>query len=244
MTIARRLLLIGLTVAAGGGTTLIAQEGLAQSPAVARNYPVTSFDKVAAAGPNLVVVHVGGSPSVRAEGPADMLDRMEVVVEHGGLQIRPKREYRDHFDWSRLKRATFTVNAPRLTVAAQAGSGEMRVDRAEGDRFDASVAGSGSLDIAALRVRKARLSMAGSGNLTARGSAGEAEVSIAGSGTVHARGLDSRKASVSVAGSGDADLTADDTANVSIIGSGSAEIGGRAHCTVSRIGSGRARCNA
>lgn len=218
--------------------------GLAQPAATARSYRVGAFDSVAAAGPPLVIVHVGGAPAVRAEGPADALDKMEVVVEHGALEIRPRREFRDHFDWNSLRRATFTVTAPRLSAASVAGSGDMRVDRVEGDRFVASVAGSGDLDIATLRVGRANFSVAGSGNLTARGSAGRADVSVAGSGNVRTRGVATRSASISIAGSGDAELTAEDTASVSIIGSGTAEIAGRAHCTVSRIGSGQAHCNA
>jgi hypothetical protein len=228
--------MIALALAMCGGAAL-AQAGNAD-----RSYRVGAFDSIGAVGANLVVVHVGGAPSVSARGPAETLDRMEVVVEHGSLQIRPRREFRDHFDWRGLKPATYTVTLPRLTAASLAGSGDMRVDRVEGNRFDASVAGSGTLDIAALRVTKAAFSMAGSGNLAARGSATRADLSVAGSGNVKARGVTARTAAVSIAGSGNAELTAKDSVNVSIVGSGDADISGGAHCTVSRIGSGRAHC--
>src|SRR6478735_426416 len=228
-----------LAFVACGGAVLAAQPAVVQ-----RDYRVASFDKVAAADANVVLVHLGGAPSVRAEGPAETLDRMEVVVERGGLQIRPRREFSHDFDWHNLKPATYTVTLPRLTDASLAGSGEMRVDRAEGDRFSASVAGSGNLDIAALRVGQANLSMAGSGNLSARGSATRADLSIAGSGDIKAHGLSSRNAAVSIAGSGDVELTARDSVNVSIVGSGNAEISGGAHCEVTRMGSGQAHCGA
>ena len=236
--------LAGLTLAACIAALAVTQPGMAQAPATERSYRVGPFDSVGAAGASLVIVHVGGAPSVSAQGPAETLDKLEVVVEHGSLQIRPRREFRNNFNWSNLKPATFPVNAPRLTAASVAGSGDMRVDRIEGDRFAGSIAGSGNLDIAALRVAKADFSVAGSGNLTAHGSAGRADVSVAGSGNVRARGVAARTASVSIAGSGDAELTAEDTASVSIIGNGTAEIAGRARCTVSRIGSGHAHCNA
>jgi hypothetical protein len=208
-----------------------------------RTYRVGSFDKVAAAGSNLVVIRVGGPPSVSATGPADVLDRMEVVVERGELQIRPRRELRNR-SWDQMKPARFTVTAPRLSAASLAGAGEMRVDRVQGEHFAASVAGSGDLDVAEMRVARASFSVAGSGSLSARGAAGQAQVSIAGSGNVHTRGVRSRTASISIAGSGSTELTVDEAANVSIIGSGTADIGGRAHCTVTRVGSGRARCSA
>lgn len=230
-------MITALALAACGGAALAAQ-----SPAVERSYRVGSFHKVAAAGANLVIVHVGSAPSVRATGPAETLDRMEVVIERDGLQIRPRKQFSRNFDWRGLKPATYTVTLPRLTDASLAGSGNMRIDRAEGDRFAASVAGSGNLDIAALRVGRANFSMAGSGNLSARGSATRADLSVAGSGNVRARGVTSRTAAVSIAGSGTAELTTREAVDVSIVGSGDAEIGGGARCTVSRIGSGRAHC--
>ena len=230
---------MSLALAAGGGAAVLA----AQSAPVERGYRVSGFDKIAAAGANVVVVHLGGAPSVRARGPAETLDKMEVVVERGGLQIRPRREYRNRFDWGNLKPATYTVTLPHLTDAALAGSGQMRIDRAEGDRFAASVAGSGELDIGAVRVAQAKFSTAGSGNLTARGNATRADLSVAGSGSIRARGVTARTAAVSIAGSGNAELTARDTVSVSIVGSGDADIAGGAHCTVTRIGSGKARCH-
>lgn len=236
MNIFRPLMAI-LALAACGGAALAAQ-----SAAVERSYRVGAFHKVAAAGANLVIVRVGGPASVRATGPAETLDKMEVVVDREGLQIRPRKQFTRNFDWRGLKPATYTVTLPRLTDASLAGSGDMRIDRAEGDRFTASVAGSGNLDVAALRVARTNLSMAGSGNLTARGSAARADLSVAGSGIVKARGLTSRTAAVSIAGSGKAELTAREAAQVSIVGSGDAEIAGGARCSVSRIGSGHAHC--
>lgn len=234
-----RPLMAALALAACCGAALAAQ-----SAVVERSYGVGEFHRVAATGANLVIVRVGGTPSVRATGPAETLDKMEVVVDRDGLQIRPRRQFSRNFDWRGLKPATYTVTLPSLTDASLAGSGEMRIDRADGDRFAASVAGSGNLDIAALRVASANFSMAGSGNLSARGSATRADVSVAGSGTVRARGVSSHTAAVSIAGSGTAELTAQQSADVSIVGSGDAVISGRAHCRVTRIGSGRARCNA
>lgn len=233
-----RLVMVALALAACGSAALAARSAL-----VERSYRVGSFDKIVAAGLNHIVVHTGGAPSVTAYGPAETLDRMEVVIEHGGLQIRPLRKFRNGSDWRGLKPATFSVTMPRVTGATLAGSGDMRIDRAEGGKFAAVVAGSGNLDVATMRVSEANLSLAGSGNLTARGSAARASLSVAGSGNVRARGVASRTASVSIAGSGTAELTARESADVAIVGSGDALISGPANCHVTRIGSGRAHCN-
>ena len=234
-----RPMMVALALAACGSAALAAQSAL-----VERSYRVGSFDKIVAAGPNHVVVHTGGAPAVTARGPAETLDRMEVVIEHGALQIRPLRQFRNGSDWLALKPATFSVTMPRVTGATLAGSGDMRIDRAEGGKFAAVVAGSGNLDVATMRVSEANLSMAGSGSLTARGSAARASLSVAGSGNLRTRGVASRTASVSIAGSGTAELTARESADVAIVGSGDAVISGPARCHVTRIGSGRARCNA
>jgi hypothetical protein len=208
-----------------------------------RDYSVESFERVISAGPQLVLVSVGGRQSVRGEGVSATLDKLEAVVVDGALQIRPKAQYRTHFDW-RGERATFYVSLPRLDGATVAGSGDIRVDRVSGKAFAGTVAGSGNLDIAALRVGNADLTVSGSGSLTAHGSADNAQVSVAGSGSVRASGVASRTAAVAVTGSGDAQLTASGDTTVSIIGSGNADIAGTPRCTVTRMGSGHARCRA
>lgn len=222
-----------------GGVAANAQSGASSSQ---RSYQVGAFDSVTAAGPNNVVVTVGGGTSVRAEGPADILDRMEVVVEDGDLEIRPRREFRNNYRWNDSRKATFYVSAPRLNAAAIAGSGDMRIDRIVGDKFSGSIAGSGNLDVASLRVSNAHLSIAGSGDLSARGSANRSHLSIAGSGNLKVRDVASRNASVSIAGSGNVDLNAAETADISIVGSGDVDVAGTARCSVSRIGGGAVRC--
>src|ERR1700712_428260 len=57
-------------------------------PIVQRDFPVAgAFDKIALAGSPNVVVTVGAAASVRAEGDAEMLDRLEIVNENGQLRI-------------------------------------------------------------------------------------------------------------------------------------------------------------
>lgn len=228
-----------LSAAALSATIALQAAAFAQA---ARSYQVGRFESVSAAGPNNVVVTVGGAASVRAEGQAEILDRMEVVVEDGDLEIRPRREFRNNFRWGNQPRATFYVTVPALRSAAVAGSGDMKIDRVEGDRFSGAIAGSGNLEVASLRVSKANFAIAGSGDLSARGSAGESDLSIAGSGNLKLGQLSSRKASVSIAGSGNAEINAAETADVSIIGSGDVTVSGTADCSVSKMGSGSVRC--
>ncbi|MBT2135252.1 DUF2807 domain-containing protein [Croceibacterium sp. LX-88] len=235
---------MSLGAALAFGTTLgMAQEGAAvEAPAGTRSYSVGAFDEVTTVGPHRVIVTVGGGHSVYADGPAEALDRFEVLVEGDKLKIQPKEEYRQDHDWTWMAPATFYVTLPRIEAASLAGSGNMYLDRVQGDSFAGSVAGSGEIDIASMQVGEANFSVAGSGDLTARGSAGRSRVSVAGSGAVHAREMRSTTAAVSIVGSGDADLMVDNNANVSIVGSGDVDIAGTATCTVSRMGSGKVAC--
>lgn len=240
--------LLTLTLALAGlaacGGVAAAQQGSDSS----RDYGLAGFDRVSTAGPQRVVITVGPAASVRATGPLEALDLLEVDVDGGELRIGPKHDRRSHddwrdIDWDKLEPITFQVTVPRLEAASLAGSGRVEVDRVDGREFGAAVAGSGQLEVASLSVDNARFSVAGSGGLIARGRAREARVSIAGSGEVRAREVASEAAWVSIVGSGDAALTVDDDAHVSIMGSGDVDIAGPARCSVSRMGSGRVTCN-
>lgn len=207
-----------------------------------RSFEVGAFHSVELAGPHDVVVTVGGAPSVRAEGDAEAIERLDIKVEDGELSIGTRHE--GWFSGSRHGRVTIYVTAPSLDEASVAGSGNMRIDRIQGEAFEASLAGSGNLEIAAMQARSAEFSIAGSGNITAAGTAEETEVDIAGSGNARLDSLQARRASVSIAGSGDVNVQASEAVDASILGSGNVNVRGTARCSVSKMGSGEVRCGA
>lgn len=205
-----------------------------------RSFAVADFTKVELKGSDDVAVAVGAAFSVRAEGPSDQLDTLEITKD--GATLRIGRKDSNGLRWSgKGKGVTVYVTMPRIAGASLAGSGNMRVDRADGD-FDGAVAGSGDLSVGALAANSAKLSIAGSGGIAASGNARSLDIAIAGSGDVDADGLRAETASVSIAGSGNASAHVSGTANVSIMGSGDVSLSGGAKCTVSKMGSGEARC--
>lgn len=231
-------------LAAGGAALILDDDGGSAAP-IAPVAPQTRqlapFEELTSVGAQDIVVTLGEAYRIRSEGSPEALGRIEAVVEDGVLVIRPK-ERLGRFNWNRGNRTTFHVTVPRLEAISLAGSGDARVDRIEGDSFEASVAGSGELAIDAMQVERADFTIAGSGNVSASGTAREMNVSILGSGDVRARDLRSETADLSIAGSGDARLTVSDEADVSIMGSGDVAIAGTARCSVSRMGSGDVRC--
>jgi len=211
-------------------------------PVTQRAFPVGAFDSVSLGGSHTVIVKVGPAASVRAEGPAAVLDRLEIAVKDGDLHIGTKRRDGIHFGFRKHTPVTITITTPSLAAAAIGGSGDIRIDRVEGEKFSGSIGGSGDMEIAALKVSEADFSIAGSGGIRAAGSAGKASVSIAGSGDVDISGLESKVATVSVVGSGDVQAKAMESADVSIMGSGDVAMTGTAKCNVSKMGSGDVRC--
>ena len=227
-----------------GACNANAQEGNVDRTPAQRSYDLAGFSSVSVAGPHNVVVQVGPAHSVRAEGPAGVLDRLEVVVEDdGNLEVRQKKEFM-RMSWGRdMPPTTVYVTLPAIRAAAIAGSGNLQIDRVQGGDFAASIAGSGDMQVAAMQVEAADFSIAGSGDLTAAGTAAKSKISIAGSGDVKLDRLQSRTASVSIVGSGDVQARATEAADVSIMGSGNVVIGGGAQCSVSKWGSGSFRCD-
>jgi hypothetical protein len=234
------IILTGVLLLGACNMTGHAEQGGSGGEKANRSYQVGSFDRVSLAGSHNVVVTVGGAPSVRAEGPANALDRLDIRVENGALEIGTKKG-----DWhlrSDRGHVTVYVTVPSLAGAAIGGSGDMKIDRVQGKRFAASIAGSGDMDLGAVQVADMGMEIAGSGGITAKGSAGVAKISIAGSGDVDASGLESKTANVSMVGSGDVRARAMETAEISIMGSGDVVISGSAKCRISKMGSGEARC--
>ena len=205
----------------------------------ARTFQVADFTNVDLRGSDNVEVRVGAAFSVRAEGPSAELDRLKITRD--GATLRIGRVRNSGFHWSSDKVKIF-VTLPRLAEASVAGSGDMNIDKVEGASFSGNVAGSGNLAIGAVTVDQADLSVAGSGDMRVKGVAKQLSIDVAGSGDVDASGLKAQGAKVSIAGSGDVRADVTGPATVSVVGSGDVDLGAGAKCSTSKMGSGEVRC--
>jgi hypothetical protein len=210
---------------------------------IRRDFPVGAFQKIALEGSQDVVVTVGGTPSVRAEGDKAAIDRLDIRVDNGQLRIGDRSE---HGSWSwnvgHHNRVTIYVTAPALAAATLDGSGDMKIDKVAGNGFDASLGGSGDMAIGNVQAGQAHFAVTGSGGLKAAGKAQQASISLTGSGDVVAGGLEIANATVSVVGSGDVTAHVTQTADVSVMGSGDVTLSGSAKCSIHKMGSGDVRC--
>ena len=204
-----------------------------------RSYAADGFSRIDLGGGDDVDVRAGTAFSVRAEGPADALDRLRIAKDGQTLEIGRKR---NTWSFGSHPRVKVYVTLPRLAEASIAGSGTMTVDRIEGGGFVADIAGSGDLNIATLATDALEVSIAGSGSVRAGGAVERLEANIAGSGSLDAAGLRATRATVSVAGSGSARAAVSGQAKVEMMGSGNVDLGAAASCQVSKMGSGSVRC--
>lgn len=204
-----------------------------------RTYQVADFTTVSLRGSDDVDVRVGSAFSVRAEGDPEVLEYLKIEKDGDALKIG--RRNRMGFNWGDREVKVY-VTMPRITAGSVAGSGDMAIDRTEGASFTASSAGSGSIAVATLAADVVKLNIAGSGDITAGGSAKSVKANIAGSGNVDAGKLKASSADISIAGSGSVKLDVNGDAKVSIVGSGDVDVGANAKCSVSKMGSGDVRC--
>lgn len=206
-----------------------------------RGFQVGNFDKIALAGSSDVEVRTGSAVSVRAEGDKETLDRLDIRVENGALQIGLRNKSWS-FGFGHHDHVKVFVTVPNLAGASIAGSGDVRIDKVAGSRFEGSIAGSGDLGVEQLQVAEASFSIAGSGDIRVAGKAGKASFSTAGSGDMHAGGLEAGTVTVSVMGSGDVQAHATQSAEINVMGSGDVQVAGTTNCNVHKGGSGSAKC--
>ena len=228
-------------VACSYGSDYDSKPGVAGSgTGTARSFAVADFTNVDLRGSDNVDVRVGTGFSVRAEGPSAELDKLK--IEKDGDTLKVGRINGHGFHWGDHKDVTVFVTMPRIAEANIAGSGNMTVDRVDGQSFAGNTAGSGNLEVAALNVQDGKFAIAGSGNIKARGSARHLKMDVAGSGDVDAAGVKAEEANVSIAGSGAARANVTGPAKVSVMGSGDVDLGSGAKCTTSKMGSGNIHC--
>ena len=203
-----------------------------------RSFSVSGFTGVDLIGSDAIDGRPGAQFSVVADGDPAVLDLLDISV--GEDTLRVSRKPQD----GRQPRGSARIHVvmPVLHRAASRGSGSIKAMKAQGD-FSGSVAGSGTVSVAALRGGTVQLSVNGSGSVDVAGTADTLNAAVAGSGSIKAARLTAAGADVSIAGSGSLLATVKGRATVSLAGSGTAQIGGGATCTIQSRGSGKVRCS-
>ena len=219
---------LGLTAAlvlvVAGGLVLLARHAFGDGSTTGSNVhgsgvPATqsrdlpAFASVDLAGTNNVVVHVGGKQRVVVHADDNLIEHVTTDVRSGQLVIA------DSGSFTARTPMRVDVSVPTLDAAALSGDGIMTVDgvsggqftaqlpgsgvlRASGtvDRLDATLGGSGDVQLQGLTARDATVAVTGSGRLQVHATAA-LEASVSGSGAIFYAG-EPREVTRSVTGTG------------------------------------------
>lgn len=214
--------------------------------AAERRFTLSTFDKVRIDGDVAVEIVSGAAPSALAIGDPRALDALTVRVQGGTLLIRRARASQ----LTERRKQSGTPEAPPLVrLSARAvqslmlqGHGSARIDRLTGARPNATLNGSGSIDIGAVQADALALNVSGSGSLKVVGTAKSARAVMLGDGLIEATGL--RLASLDLFGEGPvrARMTVDGPARISVMGDAQIEIGGQSKCIIRQSAANAIAC--
>ena len=222
------------TVNADDNGTVVAASGAGGT----RQWAVKDFDTVGLGGAGDVEIRTGGAFGLTATGTSAALDKVRITRDGSALNIGHKKGV----SWGRDDKVRFVVTMPEIKEADIGGSGNIVINRVQGENFEGNIGGSGNLDVRSLQIDKASFNIGGSGNIAAAGTAKTLDVSIGGSGKLRVAPLTAQIATITVAGSGDIQATVTNDADITIVGVGNVTIGGGAKCKVTKMGSGTVRC--
>ena len=178
------------------------------------NRTVSGYDSVSLSGSGKLEIEQNGSESLSISADDNLMQYLTSEVKGHQLVLQVK----SGVNLSPSKPIVFKVGVKDLKEVSCAGD------------TNAVLKGIHSEDL--------KLSIAGSGDMSAEGTADRQEISIAGSGKYVGGGLKSKDTKINIAGSGDAVLAASDNLDVTIAGSGSIKYYGDPKIKQSVMGSG------
>jgi hypothetical protein len=199
---------------------------------------VSNFERISLEGMGEVIVTQGGGESLAIETDDNIMEHVKSEVEGGTLKLGLK-EGVSIINMIYPSQLIFTVGVDDLTGLTISGSGDIKAETFETQRLDASISGSGKVQISHLAADEVRAEISGSGEVDlAGGEVAEQDISISGSGKYLAGVLCSALVTVSVSGSGEATVCAVDTLDADLSGSGAINYYGRPSLSFSSSGSG------
>lgn len=164
---------------------------------------IGAFTQISFAIPGKAYVRQGNTHSVELDGPAEILNEIETVVEDNNLIIRSKDRW-FKWDWRDAKNITAHITMKNINALHVSGSGELLVmTRVKTDDLKLKVSGSGTLKVEA-DANDVTADISGSGDITLRGNMKNVRSNISGSGKINMQADVSGTASFDISGSGDA----------------------------------------
>jgi len=215
--------------------SLPAKSDAAQS--TARNYSVTSFDRIRIDGPYKVALTTNVAPFARATGSPLSLDGISVAVEGRTLVVRKGGGGWGGYDGEDRGPVTIEVGTPDLKTAWINGSGALAIDRVKGLSFDLTIQGSGNSQIDNVDVDQLKAGVSGAGSIRLAGKAARLTATIRGTSSFEGDALQVKDAVIGAEGPSVVKANVGNSAKVDAMGLASVSLSGNPACTVKAQGS-------
>jgi hypothetical protein len=225
---------VALAAALSGCDAKVTVDGMEGKKLSELDLSGTPPEKLVLAGPDHVRIVEGPRLAITVDGDPQLAEHLRFTLKDGTLGILREKS------WSKGA-LTVNVTMPAPKDLTLAGSGTIE-SAALGHGASVTVAGSGDVRTGTLSGDTLKINVAGSGTVSGGGAVRDLDMTIAGSGNAELAALRADHAKVTIAGSGTATMTSDGDVDATILGSGTVRVKGRARCNVSSMGSGKLVC--
>lgn len=191
----RSMLLAGVALAGA----MLASSAFAET----KTYALADFTRVSAAAGVSVDIAVGGDYAVTATSSAEGLERLEIKVVDGALQVRRKAK---GWRWKRGEEVSVKVAMPALEAIGVSSGASVDAVGVDAGAFAIDASSGGSLDVA--------------------GKCDALTVDVSSGGNVDAETLICRTANASASSGGSADIFASESVNADASSGGSVDVNG------------------
>ena len=205
--------------------------------AATRNFGLSGYDRIRVEGPFKVRLATGVAPYARAVGTVDAVDRVAITVEGRTLVVRTSSAWGGNVTGRNFTPAQIELGTHDLTSAWLNGSGTLKIDKVKGLSFDASVQGSGAMQVDRADVDQLKIAVSGTAAAIIAGKAARLTTTVRGISTLDAANLVVKDATVGAEGA--ATVKAHVTNAIKVDASGPATIilTGNPACTAKLAGS-------
>lgn len=203
----------------------------------ARNYSVTSFDRIRLEGPYKVKLVTGVSPFARATGSQQALDSVSLDIQGRTLVVRSARSSWGSYPGTQAGPVEIHVGTHELSAAFLNGPGSLSVDKLRGLSFELWIQGSGSVSVAKVDVDQLKVNISGAASTTLAGRAPKLTATVRGNSQFDAAALSTKDVVVATEGPTIVKVNAVSSAKIDATGIATIDVTGGAACTVKANGS-------
>ena len=212
---------------------------MASAPALAaeRSFTITGFDQIRVAGPYKVRVTTGVATFARATGSTQALDGISLDVNGQSLTVRRNPSTPGGYPGQSPGPVEIELGTHDLRSATVVGSGSVDVSAVRGLSFNLTVEGAGSARVGAIDADQAKVSIAGTGSASLAGSAKSATLIVRGVSSFDGSAFSARDAVIGGEGPSSIRLSVTNSAKINVKGAAQVVLEGAPACTISAEGS-------